>query len=183
MRAFLAIELNNHVIDNIKQTQKTLKNTDYAKIKYVEEKNMHITLKFFGDINPRKQKQITKIINNTITNYEPYTIKIANIGAFPNIKRPRVIWTGIKDKNNYTINLIKQLDEEFSKIGFEKERNYKPHITLGRVKEVYDRELSKVLSDLKNNYHGKVEINKIVLKSSQLTPDGPIYKTEEEFIL
>ncbi|WP_455646013.1 RNA 2',3'-cyclic phosphodiesterase [Methanosphaera sp.] len=184
MRAFLAIELTNYLKTSINETQQTLRESESARIKYVENENLHLTLKFFGDINERKQKQISRIINQTIDTYNPYTLKLAKIGTFPNNKRPRVIWTGAKDKNKNTINIMKELDDSFNTIGFEKERNITPHITIGRVKKIKDNnKLTKTLNQLKNNYHGKMEVSKICLKSSQLTPNGPIYKTEEEFNL
>ena len=116
--------------------------------------------------------------------YKEYTIKVVNIGAFPNIYNPRVIWTGIKDKNNTTIKLIEDLDKKFNKIGFKKEKNYVPHITIGRVKNISDKEkLSQTLKNLKKKYHGKMEVKKIYIKSSTLTPSGPIYKNIKEFDL
>ena len=184
MREFLAIEIENYLKDNIQKIQDTIKDTDSCKVNYVKTENIHLTLKFFGEINERKEKQIIKIVENTISNYKHYTIKLAKIGVFPNMKRPRVIWTGIKDKHNITINLIKELDDEFNKIGFEKERNYVPHITIGRVKEIHDKELlNDTLNELKNEYVGKLEIKSLSLKESQLTPNGPIYTTKKEFKL
>ena len=184
MREFLAIEIENHLKDNIQKIQDTIKDTNSCKINYVKTENIHLTLKFFGEINERKEKQIIKIVEKTINDYKHYTIKLAKIGAFPNIKRPRVIWTGIKDKHNVTINLIKELDNEFNKIGFKKERDYVPHITIGRVKEIHNKELlNETLKELKNEYVGKLEIKSLSLKESQLTPNGPIYTTKKEFKL
>lgn len=184
MRAFLAIELNDYVIENILKTQQVLDENTSSRLKHVERENMHLTVKFFGDINDRKLKQIKRIVNETIADYKPYTMKVAGVGAFANIKRPKTIWTTVKDKNKNTINLIRQLDEKFADIGFKKERSYKPHITISRVKQLNDADnLSGVLSNMKSNYYGKVDVKKIILKSSTLTPDGPIYKNEEEFLL
>ena len=73
MRAFLAIEIEESLKNKIKKTQQTIKNTNSAKIKYVEDENIHLTLKFFGEINQRKQKQISSIIRKTTENYETYT--------------------------------------------------------------------------------------------------------------
>ena len=184
MRAFLAIEIEDYLKENIKKTQDVIKQTNSAKIKYVENENLHLTLKFFGEINERKTKQIIKIIENTISNYDEYTLKLTRIGAFSNINNPRVIWIGVKDKDNITVNLIKELDDEFNKIGFKKERDYVPHLTIGRVKEVNDkRTLSNTLKEHQKDYFGKMTVKSIALKSSELTPDGPIYTTEKEFIL
>lgn len=183
MRAFLAIEIDEYIKNKINETQHLIQEKDSSKIKYVETENIHLTLKFFGEINEKQLNEITEIISNIIERYDKYSLKIVNIGAFPNIYRPRVIWTGIKD-NNVTANLIKELDEEFNKLGFDKERDYVPHITIGRVKNVADKEkLSATLKLLKKRYHGKMEVKKICIKSSKLTPDGPIYKNIREFEL
>ena len=184
MRTFLAIEIENHIKNKIDVTQEIILNSNSAHIKYVETENIHLTLKFFGDVNDNKIKKITKIINDTLKNYKVFTIKIVHIGAFPNIKHPRVIWTGVKDKDKTTVSLIKELDEKFSEIGFNKEKDYVPHITIGRVKKIDDKEiLFNTLKKLKKTYHGKMEVKRICLKSSTLTPNGPIYKTIEEFDL
>ena len=184
MRAFLAIELDDYIKNRINETQEIIDKENCANIKYVENTNIHLTSKFFDEIDTTKQDEISEIVNKCIVDYTPYTLKVVNIGAFPNIYRPRVIWTGIKDKNKTTANLIKVLDDEFNKIGFKKEKSYVPHITLGRVKNINNKEdLSNILKGLKKEYHGKMEVKKICLKSSTLTPDGPIYKNVEEFYL
>lgn len=183
MRTFLAIEIDDYIKNKINDTQKIIQEKKSAKIKYVETNNIHLTLKFFGEINEKQLKDIVEVINKTIAKYKKYSLKIVNVGAFPNIYRPRVIWTGIKD-NNITSNLIEELDEEFSKLGFKKEKEYVPHITIGRVKDIKDKnEISNTLKVLKKQYHGKMNVKKIYLKSSKLTSDGPIYKNIKEFEL
>lgn len=184
MRSFLAIEIEPYLKNKINDTQTIIEKSNSVKIKFVESENIHLTLKFFGEVDNAKLEEIINIINKIIKKYETYSIKIVNIGAFPNIYNPRVIWTGIKDKNKTTIKLIEELDNEFNKIGFKKEKNYVPHITIGRVKDVSNKEtLSKTLKSLKKQYHGKMEVKKICLKSSTLTPNGPIYKNIKEFDL
>lgn len=184
MRAFLAIEIEPYIKNRIEESQEIILESDSSKIKYVERENIHLTLKFFGEIDDEKLDEISDIIGQSIKNYEAYTLKVVNIGAFPNIYNPRVIWTGIKDKNKTTIKLIEELDKKFSKIGFKKEKSYVPHITLGRVKSISDKQkLSQTLKSLNKRYHGKMEVKKIIIKSSTLTPDGPIYDSVKEFNL
>lgn len=182
MRAFLAIEIEDYIKDNIDRTQKIIKETDSARINYVKSQNIHLTLKFFGDIDENKKDEICDVVNKIASQYNPYKLKLVNVGAFRNINNPRVIWVGIKDKT--TVDLIKELDVEFEKIGFEKERNYTPHITIGRVKNINDKQsLKDTLKSLQKEYYGKMKVSKIQLKSSTLTPSGPIYKTEKTFTL
>lgn len=184
MRTFLAVEIEPYIKNKIEESQEIIADSESSNIKFVEVENIHLTLKFFGEIDEDKLEQITDILNKTLKNYKEYTIKVVNIGAFPNIYNPRVIWTGIKDKNNTTIKLIEDLDKKFNKIGFKKEKNYVPHITIGRVKNISDKEkLSQTLKNLKKKYHGKMEVKKIYIKSSTLTPSGPIYQNIKEFDL
>ena len=184
MRTFLAIEIEPYIKNRIEESQEIISDSESSNIKFVEVENIHLTLKFFGEIDEDKLEQIIDIINQSIKNKEAYTLKVVNIGAFPNIYNPRVIWTGIKDKNNTTVKLIEELDKKFNKIGFKKEKNYVPHITIGRVKNISDKEkLSQTLKDLNKKYHGKMEVKKICLKSSTLTPSGPIYENIKEFDL
>ena len=183
MRAFLAIEIEEYIKENINKTQQLIKDTDSARINYVKSDNIHLTIKFFGDIDEDKKEKICDIVNRIIVKYKTYQLKLVKVGAFRNINNPRVIWAGIKD-NNVTMNLIKELDEEFSKIGFEKERNYTPHITIGRVKNISDRRLlTDTLKRLNKEYFGKMTVKEVSLKSSVLTPNGPIYDTVEKFSL
>lgn len=184
MRLFLAIELDEFIKNSISKLQHTLKSTGSAKIKYVETENIHLTLKFFGDVDNKKLEEIDEVINKTVKEFRPYILKVVNVGTFPRSNNPRVVWCGVKDKEKVTINLIKSLDNEFSNIGFKKEKSYQPHITLGRVKSIQEREnLSSTLKQQKNKYFGKMSITSIKLKSSTLTPEGPIYKTIREYEL
>lgn len=184
MRTFLAIEIEPYIKNKIEESQEIIEDSESSNIKFVEVENIHLTLKFFGEIDDTRIEQITDIVNQSIKDKETYTLKVVNIGAFPNIYNPRVIWTGIKDKNNTTVKLIEELDKKFNKIGFKKEKNYVPHITIGRVKSISDKEkLTQTLKKLNKKYHGKMEVKKIYLKSSKLTPNGPIYKNIKEFNL
>lgn len=184
MRTFLAIEIEPYIKNKIEESQEIIADSESSNIKFVEVENIHLTLKFFGEIDDDKLEQITDIIDKSIKNKEAYPLKVVNIGAFPNIYNPRVIWTGIKDKNDTTTKLIEELDKKFNKIGFKKEKNYVPHITIGRVKNISDKEkLSQCLKKISKKYHGKMVVKRICLKSSTLTPNGPIYENIKEFEL
>ncbi|RAP52575.1 MAG: 2'-5' RNA ligase [Methanosphaera sp. rholeuAM270] len=183
MRVFLAIEIDDYIKNKIDETQHIIRENNSANIKYVEKENIHLTIKFFGEINDKQIGNISEIVQSTVEKYEEYSLKVVNIGAFPNIYRPRVIWTAVKDKN-VSMNLIKELDEKFNKIGFKKEKDYVPHITIGRVKDIADKDvLTNTLKSLKKEYYGKMKVEKICLKSSRLTPEGPIYENIREFKL
>lgn len=182
MRVFLAIEIDEKLLDKIENIQKQFAECE-APVKYVETENLHCTLKFFGEIDEDKVNDIIEVIENKIENHEPFRINIKKSGVFPNERYIRVLWLGMEDVEPFS-NLQKDLDEEFVKMGFKKERSYVPHLTIGRVKGAKNKaELLSKLKDLGNIEIGEMDINKIVLKKSELTPSGPIYTTLKEFDL
>ncbi len=182
MRAFLAMEIDDYLKDDMIETQKILGNTTSARLKLVEKENLHVTMKFFGDVTDEKLEEIADTIDYVKEEYEPYSMKLSRVGAFPNIRRPKVIWIGCHDAEKTTADLMQNLDYNFEKIGFDLERSYHPHITIARVKQTYDEQrLSNNLKALQSNYYGEMEVYKLTLKSSTLTPKGPIYDTIEEF--
>ncbi|MGZ7043650.1 MAG: RNA 2',3'-cyclic phosphodiesterase [Methanobacterium sp.] len=182
MRVFLAIEIDEELKDKISEVQKEFMKCD-APIKIVETENLHCTLKFFGEIDEDKLKEITESIENKIKNHEPFKINIRKTGVFPNEKYIRVLWLGMDNFEPFS-NLQKDLDEDFIKMGFKKERSYTPHLTIGRVKGAKNKaELLSTLKDMGDVEIGEMDIESIVLKKSELTPVGPIYTTIKEFNL
>ncbi len=182
MRVFLAIEIDEKLLEKISNVQKQFMECE-APVKYVETENLHCTLKFFGEIDENKLNEIIEAIQSKIKSHEPFKINIKKTGVFPNERYIRVLWLGMEDIEPFS-NLQKDLDEDFVKMGFKKERSYVPHLTIGRVKGAKNKEsLLYKLKDMGNIEIGEMDINKIVLKKSELTPAGPIYTTLKEFDL
>lgn len=182
MRVFLAVEIDEKLLDKIADVQKSFAECE-APVKYVETENLHCTLKFFGEIDDNKLNDIIEVIENKIRNHEPFKLSIKKTGVFPNERYIRVLWLGMEDVEPFS-NLQKDLDEDFVKMGFKKERSYVPHLTIGRVKGAKNKtELLSRLKDLGEVEIGEMDISKIVLKKSELTPAGPIYTTITEFAL
>ncbi|MBI5680919.1 MAG: RNA 2',3'-cyclic phosphodiesterase [Methanobacterium sp.] len=182
MRVFLAVEIDEKLLGKIAAVQKQFSESE-APVKYVETENLHYTLKFFGEIDKKKAKDIIKVVENKIQDYKPFEVNIKKSGAFPSEKYIRVLWLGMEDIEQFST-LQKDLDTEFINMGFKKERSYIPHLTIGRVKGAGNKEelLSK-LKELEDVEIGEMVINKLVLKKSDLTPLGPIYTTLKEFDL
>lgn len=182
MRIFLAVEIDEKLLDKISKVQREFMKCE-APVKYVETENLHCTLKFFGDIDDNKLNDIIEVIEKKIKNHEPFKVNIKKTGVFPNERYIRVLWLGIEDVEPFS-NLQKDLDEDFVKMGFKKERSYTPHLTIGRVKGAGNKEeLLSTLKDMGEVEIGEMDISKIVLKKSELTPAGPIYTTIKEFNL
>ncbi|MBV1730216.1 MAG: RNA 2',3'-cyclic phosphodiesterase, partial [Methanobacterium sp.] len=116
-------------------------------------------------------------------NYDPFSISIEGMGVFPSLRYIRVLWIGTKDTDSFS-SIQKDLDGEFIKMGFSKERSYLPHLTIGRLKGSTNKELLVgKIEELKEVKIGAMEIDHLVLKKSELTPAGPIYTDLEVFKL
>jgi 2'-5' RNA ligase len=182
IRAFLAIDVDKALTGKILEVQEKLKEVD-APVKYVEGENLHFTLKFFGDINENKVQELLAIIEEKVNNFNPFEISIEKTGVFPSLRYIRVVWLGATNIEAFS-ELQKELDEEFIKMGFEKERSYIPHLTIGRLKGSHNKELLvEKIEELQDVEIGSMKIDKIVLKMSELTPSGPIYTDLKVFPL
>jgi len=183
MRTFIAIELPNEIKDSLSRLQEELKASG-ADVKWVEPNNIHLTLKFLGEIDDKKIEKITKIIDDTAQGKDKFQINISSLGAFPKIDFPRVIWVGVDTGDKEVNDIAKELEEKIAKIGIPKEdRPFSSHITIGRTKSSLNRE--KLVQDLKIKAElgaRKLEfyVTKIALFKSTLTPKGPIYEALKE---
>lgn len=182
VRAFLAVDVDKSLIDKIVEIQETF-NLINAPVKFVEPENLHFTIKFFGDVNEEKIEEINDIITKKVVNFSSFDMLINGIGVFPSLRYIRVLWLGAENFDSFS-NLQMELDQEFVKIGFEKERNYIPHLTIGRLKGSGNKdELVKKIEELNNITVGKTTIDRLILKKSELTPFGPIYTDLKTFNL
>lgn len=181
IRSFLAIEIPQSVLGKIREVQEEL-GTIGADIKWVEPENIHLTLKFFGNIEETSIDLIIKSAEEVMVSFAPFTLKVKDIGGFPNLKNPRVIWVGIVDNEKILSKFHKMLESRFEKIGFRGEdRAFQPHLTLGRVRSARGKaELIKRMEKFKGNDFGEFEVDKVVLFKSDLTKEGPIYTPLKE---
>ena len=175
IRAFLAIDLDDDLKPKINKIIREFKKTD-ARIKYVELANLHLTLKFFGDI-------LEEAIANVVSQYDSFKIKIKGCGAFPNNKRIKVIWVGI-DEDSIIKDLHDKLDKEFVRLGFDKDKRFSTHLTIGRMKSAKGKDKVKsTIEEFSDVEIGEMEVDHITLKKSTLTPAGPIYEDLKIFEL
>lgn len=182
MRAFLAVDLDEKLVDKIVEVQGQLEKAE-APVKFVEQENLHFTFKFFGDISKEKRDEIIGLVNEKLEKYEPFELSIKKTGVFPHLGYMRVIWLGVEDPDMFS-KIQEDLDEDFVGMGFKKERSYIPHLTIGRVKGSKNKEaLVSTIRELEDVEIGKMLVKKVTLKKSELTPAGPIYTDVKEFKL
>lgn len=175
IRAFLAIDLDDNLKPKINKIIKEFKQID-TRIKYVELANLHLTLKFFGDIDTNGLELLENAIANVASEFEPFKIKIAGCGSFPNANHIKVIWVGIED-DAVLKDLHDRLDKEFVRLGFDKDRKFSTHLTIGRMKSAKNKnKVKSTIEEFSDFEIGEMEVSQISLKKSTLTPRGPIYE-------
>ncbi len=183
MRTFIAIELPQEIKDFLGRLQTELKATN-ADVKWVAAENIHLTLKFLGEIDEKKLEKIMEIMQDTAKEINKFQIRISSLGAFPKTDFPRVIWVGIENGDKEVKGIAKELEEKIAKTGIPKEdRPFSSHITIGRTRSTLNRE--KLVGYLKNKTDlggEKLEFyaTKVTLFKSNLTPKGPIYEVLKE---
>ena len=132
IRSFLAIDLDDDFKPKVNKIIKEFKKID-ANIKFVDLNNLHFTLKFFGDIDTEGIDLISKKIEKVADDFEPFNIKISGCGAFPNNNHIKVIWIGV-ESDELLVQLHDKLDEEFSAIGFDKDKKFSTHLTKEKIR-------------------------------------------------
>jgi RNA 2',3'-cyclic 3'-phosphodiesterase len=184
IRSFLAIELPKPILKKIEEVQGDLKST-HTDVRWVSPEKIHLTLKFLGNIEESRIDSIFKSIEELIRNTLLFSLKVRGIGAFPNLKNPRVIWMGLVDARETLTSLQKRIDNQLEKIGFQPEdRPFHPHLTLGRMKSSRGKEeLVGRMEKHKEEEFGDLQVERVILFESDLRPSGPIYTALREMKL
>jgi len=184
MRAFIAIELPETIKGFLAGIQERLKKSG-ADVKWVNPKNIHLTLKFLGEIDAERLPKAIQIMEDVIKDKKAFQVGICCIGSFPRINSPRVIWAGTDKGSKEAKEIAKDLEEKIAKIGIPKEnRPFSSHITIGRTRSMLNREnLAHELNNLVTKFAEEnllFLVTKIILFKSTLTPKGPIYEVIKE---
>ncbi|MGQ9646471.1 MAG: RNA 2',3'-cyclic phosphodiesterase [Thermodesulfobacteriota bacterium] len=176
IRSFLAIELPEAIRRKIEEVQRELR-LSHADVRWVSPENIHLTLKFFGNIDESRIDPIVRSLEGPIEATSPFSLSTHGMGAFPHLKKPRVIWMGLQEGKQDLVALQRQIDGELMKIGFEPEgRDFHPHLTLGRVRS--NRGIDELIGRMeryREEGFGDFGVERITLFKSDLKPSGPIY--------
>ena len=184
IRSFLAIELPKPILRKIEEVQGDLRSTR-ADVRWVNPEKIHLTLKFFGNIEESRIEPIFKSIEEPIRNTLPFSLEVRGVGAFPHLRNPRVIWMGLVDGREVLVSFQKQIETQLEKIGFQPEdRPFHPHLTLGRMKSSRGKEeLVGRMERHKEEEFGDFQVERVILFKSDLKPSGPIYTLLKEIKL
>ncbi len=180
IRAFIAIELPDAAKEHLTSLRARLRPAQHPYIKWVAPEGIHLTLKFLGNIPQERVPQITEAMARVAQGVSPFRVQIGGLGAFPNMKRPQVIWVAIEGEVEQLITLHQGIDQALIPLGFAPEsRPFTPHLTLGRLKERASPEERKRIGEhmafTEFESGPTIEVTEINLMRSRLTPQGAIY--------
>jgi 2'-5' RNA ligase len=175
MRSFIAVKISPDQREKLADLIKNLKKSG-AEVKWVKPENLHITLKFLGEVDEKGLPNIFDSLEKSLTNEQSFQFNLKGLGCFPNLHRPRVIWVGIERGADDLSRLAGMVDDCMLGFGFEKEkRGFSPHLTIGRVKST---RLIERLTGMFKNVEFLTEsciIDEAIFYQSILKPEGPTY--------
>lgn len=180
MRTFIAFNFSPEINEKIAEIIKYLKTqTPDNALKWVAPQNLHMTIKFLGEVPEENIQKVKDIISASLKGISAFEIAVEGMGMYPNTHQPRVIWLGIKGSEPLR-NIHKTLDSALQTAAIPPDkRGLSPHLTIARIRRNTDKltvqGIGKTLSQFKIDFLGKCTINEIVLYQSVLTPKGPIY--------
>jgi len=176
-RVFCAVELPEVVRAQLQEHILRLrKEVPDAAASWSRVENIHLTLKFFGNVAVDRIPAISTAASRTVAEFSTFPIGLGETGVFPRPSRPQVLWIGVSDRSGQLSALQERLENEFAADGFPKEdRAYRPHLTIARIRKP---EGARRLADahLKMNYPtSEIELNELILFRSELSPKGSRY--------
>ena len=180
LRTFIAVEIPFDLQNTIQQATEPLRKAIGASaVRWVPAHNMHLTLKFLGDVSPASMDQLTQLLHAEADACPAFDLTISGLGSFPSLRRPRVLWVGIQAPAELEA-LFRGIESACSKLGYKsEERDFSPHLTLGRVKQdvsaLDQQKIRHALEATKIDSLGTARVNSVHLYKSDLKPTGSVY--------
>lgn len=174
MRSFIAVDIKNEKVEAAVEELKKVN----ADVKAVEPQNLHLTLKFLGEIPEDAVEKIHAAMQLSLKSFQPFSVSLRSIGVFPSLKYMRVVWIGIKEGRENLIEMQRGMEANLRELNFKPEQRFDPHLTIGRVKSQRGKEeLKNFVLKHENTDFGSAVVDEVEFKKSVLTPKGPIYST------
>lgn len=180
VRSFVSIDLDDgRILSEIDSVTSTLLSLG-GDLKPVERENIHLTLKFLGNVDPARIGDIKLALGKV--EFSSFKMEIKGAGAFPSMNRMNVIWVGITEGWTHVQQIYEQTEALLSGLGFRREsRSFSPHVTIARVRSGRHRdEIAGLLRRLEDKSFGSFIVERVRLKQSVLSGSGPHYSTLSE---
>ena len=181
VRAFIAVDMSLEAREALAEVIRDLQRTTVSGVRWVRSEGIHLTLKFLGDIEPAQVESILDAIGRAAGATEPFTLSLAELGAFPGPNNPRVIWVGLKGDMEPLGDFQKKIDHQVhAALGFALEnRPFTPHLTVGRLRDRVSSEdrqaAGKAIREVPVRSQVWWQVTKVDLVRSTLTPSGAEY--------
>jgi len=180
IRSFIAIELPDELKIELARLQDRLKLGGQSSVKWVNPNNIHLTLKFLGNIAADRVEEISRALEEAAQGISPFYLEIKGLGVFPNQRRVQVAWVGIYGEVDKLVQLQQRIESNLVPLDFTAEsRQFTPHLTLARLRDrtsLNERQrFGQLIIDTKFEAAHTINVNAINLMRSQLTREGAIY--------
>lgn len=174
MRCFIGVKVDNPLINSFIGELLEVG----AALRPVKPENLHLTLKFLGEVPEDAVKGIKKAMDDSFSGFESFEASLFGTGTFPSMNYMRVVWIGFQENRERFIEMQRMVDKNLVPLGFDSDNRFHPHLTLARVKSQKGKEkLKAFLSKNKERSFGKLNVRSVELKESVLGPKGPVYST------
>lgn len=183
IRTFIAIELSRELKSSLVRLQERLKRqVPERSVRWVRPDGIHLTLKFLGDVPSPRTASVSQAVETACCGFGPFSIELVGLGCFPNSRRPRVVWVGVREPTGSLARLQKAVESELGRLGFAPEsRPFRPHLTLGRVQRRVgqdDRQrLGELIASSDAGRLGSMAVSSVDVIRSDLRPGGAVYTT------
>lgn len=177
IRSFIAVDVDDDGLKHqFAEFQRRLLDAG-ADVKLVAPANVHLTLRFLGEIEESIIQEVTDAMNSV--GFQPFDIQFKGVGAFPSLSRINVVWVGIRKGHEELAEIAGRLEPKLRAIGIPSDKKgFSPHLTIARVRTGRNRDrVAELISELSEKDFGSMRAGSVRLKKSVLTPNGPIYFT------
>ena len=181
VRTFVAIELTPQVVDALQKVQIRLRQAGWGQAgRWVRSEGIHLTLKFLGDVPAEELEAVYQAVRRSCEGRVPFVLALAGLGCFPNPRRPRVVWVGVREETGQLMALQQAVEQELGCLGFEREkRAFRPHLTLARIKKQARRQeidaLGKAVAQHEAGEVAQMKVDSVSVIKSDLRREGAIY--------
>lgn len=177
IRTFIAVEVPAVLQQKAAGVVRTL-SSGGAPMKWVEPQNIHVTVKFLGDVEDAEIYRVCRAAAEAVADLPAFQVCCRGVGAFPSSQRPRTVWLGIDDPAGSFQELYERLERAMSGLGYPREaRRFQPHLTIGRLRHGQRQvgDLPARLAQQAERELGQIDVDEVIVFASELTPDGPVY--------